>query len=96
MSTAQPRHPAFELARSFLGAPRFSAALTQVIIGSQLATLLLHELMGWAGALAILASLVVLASLSLLAQREEIEWHGLLPVSLFVFVGWATIFAIWS
>ncbi|MBG6106765.1 O-antigen ligase family protein [Frigoribacterium sp. CG_9.8] len=96
MSPAQPRHPAFELARSFLGAPRFSAALTQVIIGSQLATLLLHELMGWAGALAILASLVVLASLSLLAQREEIEWHGLLPVSLLVFVGWAAISAIWS
>jgi O-antigen ligase len=93
---AEPRHPAFELARSFLGAPRFSAALTQVIIGSQLATLLLHELMGWAGALAILGGLVVLASLSLLAQREEIEWHGLLPISLLVFVGWATISVFWS
>ncbi|MET4703256.1 exopolysaccharide biosynthesis protein [Frigoribacterium sp. UYMn621] len=93
---AEPRHPAFELARSFLGAPRFSAALTQVIIGSQLATLLLQELMGWAGALAILGGLVVLASLSLLAQREEIEWHGLLPISLLVFVGWATISVFWS
>jgi O-antigen ligase len=96
MSMAQPRHPAFELAKSFLGAPRFSSALTQVIIGSQLVTLFLHELMGWAGALAILASLVVLASLSLLAQREEIEWHGLLPISLLVFVGWATISVFWS
>jgi O-antigen ligase len=93
---AEPRHPAFELAKNYLGAPRFSAALTQVIIGSQLATLLLHELMGWAGALAILAGLVTLASLSLLAQREEIEWHGLLPISLFIFVGWATISVLWS
>ncbi|QNE45998.1 exopolysaccharide biosynthesis protein [Glaciihabitans sp. INWT7] len=93
---AEPRHPAFELAKGFLGAPRFSAALTQVIIGSQLATLLLHELMGWAGALAILGGLVVLASFSLLAQREEIEWHGLLPISLLVFVGWATISVFWS
>ncbi len=93
---AEPRHPAFELAKGFLGAPRFSAALTQVIIGSQLATLLLHELMGWAGALSVLGGLVVLASLSLLAQREEIEWHGLLPISLLVFVGWATISVFWS
>jgi O-antigen ligase len=96
MSMAQPQHPAFQLAKGFLGAPRFSAVLTQVIIGSQVITLLLHELMGWAGALAILASLVVLASLSLLAQREEIEWHGLLPISLLVFVGWATISVFWS
>ena len=93
---APPRHPAFELARQMLGSPRFSAALTQVIIGSQLGTLLLHELIGWAGALAILAGLVLLASLSLLAQREEIEWHGLLPISLLVFVGWSTISVFWS
>ena len=93
---APPRHPAFELARQMLGSPRFSAALTQAIIGALVGSLLLRELIGWAGWLAILATLVVLASLSLLAQREEIEWHGLLPISLLVFVGWATISVFWS
>ena len=95
-SLAPPRHPAFELARQMLGSPRFSAALTQAIIGALVGSLLLRELIGWAGWLAILATLVVLASLSLLAQREEIEWHGLLPISLLVFVGWATISVFWS
>ena len=79
-----------------LGSPRFSAALTQAIIGALAASLLLRELIGWAGWLAILAGLVVLASLSLIARREEIEWHGLLPISLLVFVGWATISLFWS
>jgi O-antigen ligase len=96
VSLAPPRHPAFDLARQILGSPRFSSALTQAIIGALVASLLLRELIGWAGWLAILAGLVVLASLSLLAQREEIEWHGLLPISLLVFVGWATISVFWS
>jgi O-antigen ligase len=96
VSLAQPRHPAFEAARQYLGSPRFSAALTHTIIGAELASLLTRELIGWAGALAILSGLVVLASLSLLAQREEIEWHGLLPISLLVFVGWAAISVFWS
>ena len=96
MSLPAPRHPAFDLAQQILGSPRFSAALTQTIIGALVASLLVRELMGWAGWLAILASLVILASLSLLAQREEIEWHGLLPISLLVFVGWATLSVFWS
>ena len=96
MSTPLPGHPAFEAARQFLGSPRFSAALTHTIIGSELASLLLRELIGWAGALAILGGLVVLASLSFIAQREMIEWHGLLPISLLVFVGWAAFSVFWS
>jgi O-antigen ligase len=96
VSRLLPQHPAFEAARHFLGSPRFSAALTLTIIGSELASLLLRELIGWAGALSILGGLVVLASLSFIAQRETIEWHGLLPISLMVFVGWAAISVFWS
>ena len=96
MSEPQPRHPAFESARRTLGSPRFSAALTQAIIGALVSCLFLRELMGWAGWLAALTGLVVLASLSLLAQRDEIEWHGLLPISLLIFVGWAAISVFWS
>jgi hypothetical protein len=42
VSRLLPQHPAFEAARHFLGSPRFSAALTLTIIGSELASLLLR------------------------------------------------------
>jgi O-antigen ligase len=89
-------HPGFAIAKHFLGSPRFSAALTQTIIGAELGSLLLQELIGWPGALGITGGLVVLATLSLFAQRESIEWHGLLPISLLIFVGWAATSVFWS
>ncbi|HEY0258774.1 MAG TPA: exopolysaccharide biosynthesis protein [Lacisediminihabitans sp.] len=88
-------HPLM-LAKAFFGAPRFSAALTLAIIGAELGSLFFRDLVGWPGALGILATLVILAVLSLIAQRDEIEWHGLLPVSLLVFVGWAGVSVFWS
>ncbi|MCU1581326.1 MAG: exopolysaccharide biosynthesis protein [Microbacteriaceae bacterium] len=85
-----------ELSRNFLGAPRFTAALTLAIIGTEVSTLLITNLIGWAGLLGMLATLVVLAALSLVAKRGEIEWHGLLPISLLVFVAWAGASVFWS
>jgi O-antigen ligase len=93
---ARRDHPGFAIARQFLGSPRFSAALTQTIIGAELGSLLLQELIGWPGALGITGGLVVLATVSLFAQRESIEWHGLLPISLLIFVGWAATSVFWS
>ncbi|MDQ1597520.1 MAG: exopolysaccharide production protein ExoQ [Microbacteriaceae bacterium] len=93
---ARREHPGFVIARYFLGSPRFSAALTQTIIGAEIGALLLQELIGWPGALAITGALVLLATGSLIAQRETIEWHGLLPISLLIFVGWATTSVFWS
>jgi O-antigen ligase len=84
------------LGRNFLGAPRFTAAMTLAIIGTEASTLLITNLIGWAGLLGILGSLVILAALSLLAKRGEIEWHGLLPISLLVFVAWAGASVFWS
>ncbi len=81
---------------SVLGAPRFTAALTHTIIGAELGSLFLTEIIGWAGVLGILATLVLLASLSLVARRQAIEWHGLLPISLLGFVGWVGISVFWS
>ncbi|MET4782139.1 O-antigen ligase family protein [Glaciihabitans sp. UYNi722] len=96
MSMQQPRHPAFTAVENFFGSPRFSAALTQTIIGAALGSLFLQQLIGWAGLLAILGTLVVLATLSFLARRDTVEWHGLLPISLLIFVGWAAISVFWS
>lgn len=96
MRNVSPRHPVLEAARHFFGSPRFSSALTITIIGAELGALFFQQLIGWPGALGILGALVALASFSLIAQREEIEWHGLLPISLLVFVGWAAISVFWS
>jgi O-antigen ligase len=87
---------ALDAAENFFASPRFSAALSLTIVAAQLCALLLQELIGWAGLIGIDAVLVVFATLSLLARRHSIEWQGLLPISLLVFVGWATISVFWS
>jgi len=87
---------ALDVAENFFASPRLSSALTLVIVATELASVLLRDVIGWPGALAVLGGLVVLASLSLLAQRHMIEWNGLLPISLMVFVGWAAISVFWS
>jgi O-antigen ligase len=87
---------ALDAAENFFASPRFSAALSLTIVGAQLCALMLQELIGWAGLIGIDAVLVAFATLSLLARRHSIEWQGLLPISLLVFVGWATISVFWS
>jgi exopolysaccharide production protein ExoQ len=81
---------------SVFSSPRFSAALTHLILGLAFATHLLRSLMGWAGLLGALACLVVLATASLIARRRSIEWHGLLPVSILVFLVWCALSVLWS
>lgn len=96
MTNAARPHPAVTATLHFVGSPRFSAALTLAIIGSQLVALLLQELTGWPGDVAVVTGLVIFAALSLIAQRDAIEWHGLLPVSLLIFASWAALSILWS
>ena len=87
---------AFELTKAILGSPRLTAALTTTILGATVFAFALHQLMGWAGYIAILAALVGLAVLSLAAQWREIGWNGLLPISLLALLGWAAASFFWS
>ncbi len=80
----------------FLGAPRFAASLTLLIIGVAFSTHLIRGLIGWAGLVGTLATLVALAVASLIARRERTDWHGLLPISIMVFVGWCALSLLWS
>ena len=96
MSQPAARFTALDAAESFFAAPRFTAALSLTIIGAEFGSLLLQEVIGWAGLIGILSVLVIFAALSLLARRHSIEWNGLLPVSLLVFFGWAAISVFWS
>ncbi len=83
-------------ATAFLSSPRFVTALTSVSVGTAVFAFALRQLIGWAGLVAIIAGLVVLAAGSAFARRESIQWRGLLPISLIIFVGWAGISVFWS
>ncbi|WP_104196549.1 O-antigen ligase family protein [Cryobacterium sp. M15] len=82
--------------RRVLASPKFAAALTLAILTTAFGTHLLRSVMGWAGLIGILGGLIVLAVLSLLARRPIVEWHGLLPISIIVFVAWCTLSGVWS
>ncbi|WP_104176993.1 O-antigen ligase [Cryobacterium sp. Y50] len=82
--------------RRVLASPKFAAALTLIILATAFSTHLLRSVMGWAGLIGILGGLVLLAVASLLARRPIVEWHGLLPISIIVFVAWCAVSGVWS
>ena len=92
MARATPLQVMAEL----LSSPRFTAALATASIGTGILSWSIHNLIGWAGLIAILAALVVLAGLSLWARRESIDRLAVVPLSLVVFLGWAALSLIWS
>ena len=96
MSAPTPRHHPVAAALEVLGSPRFVTALTTSIIGTAVLCFLLRSLIGWPGLLAILALQLVMAAGSLIARRGSIEWHGILPVSLIIFISWAGVSLFWS
>jgi O-antigen ligase len=85
-----------EALRRIFASPKFAASLTLVIIATAFATHLLRSVMGWPGLIGLFGGLVVLAILSLLARRPIVEWHGLLPISIIVFVAWCAVSGVWS
>jgi O-antigen ligase len=84
------------MSREFLGHPRFVHSLTLGAIGTAVGARLIEELFGYAGLMSILVGLLVLASLSLIARRESLQWQGLLPLSLLFFLCWAGVTIFWS
>ena len=85
-----------EALRRVFASPKFAASLTLAILATAFSTHLVRSVMGWPGLIGILAGLVVLAVLSLLARRPIVEWHGLLPISIIVFVAWCALSGVWS
>ncbi|MEP6480433.1 MAG: O-antigen ligase family protein [Rhodoglobus sp.] len=96
MNNGMPRGRAIAIIAAFLGAPRFVTALTTLIVGVAVFAYPLRQLTGWAGLIGMLLVLVVCAVSSAIARREVIEWRGVLPVSLLIFLGWAIVSLIWS
>ena len=78
------------------GSARLAHALATVGIGLGAAAFFLQRTLGWAGFLAAIVVALTLMLLSFLARQEEVAWRALLPVSLLVFLVWATVTLIWS
>ncbi|GAB3385208.1 hypothetical protein GCM10027568_01930 [Humibacter soli] len=95
---AQPRHVPqwFALTRALFESAKFSRALSLTIVGVAFLTTAIRDVIGWPGLLGVLGALVVITAGSFVAHWEAIEWHGLLPVSLLVFVGWCAASIVWS
>ena len=71
-------------------------ALTVVIFAMSLVAAFVRVVLGWPGFLAVLSLVVIAAALSLAARRREIEWRGILPISLLAFLGWMALSLLWS
>jgi len=80
----------------FLGSARFTSALATASIGAGILSWTLHNIIGWAGLIAIISLLVALAALSLWARRDTLDRTALLPVSLLVFLTWTVVSIAWS
>jgi exopolysaccharide production protein ExoQ len=80
----------------FSAGGQFSQALSVAIVLFGTTTQALRAVMGWPGTLAVLATLLVLAAVSLVGGRRHIEWHGLLPVSLIALFGFMAVSVVWS
>jgi len=87
---------AIETGAAILGSARFSSVLSTATVGTALCSFALRNVIGEAGLLAILLSLVVLVGASLAAQWKNIGWRALVPISLMVFTTWAWVTLFWS
>lgn len=81
---------------SMAASARLAHALATVGIALGAAAFFLQRTLGWAGFLAAIMVAIVLMLLSFLARQEEVRWRALLPISLLVFLVWATASLIWS
>src|SRR5690606_29450856 len=93
MSSYSPA-PAALLA--FFGSARLASVLSTAAIGLGVFAWTITKLIGWGGLLGILVALVALCAGSLYACRSSIDWTGLVPISLLIFVGWAGASVFWS
>lgn len=82
--------------RTLLGSAATAQALAVCIIGTAFSVPLLRNLIGWPGVISVVGTLSVIAAIVLIARREMIDWHGLLPLSIIAFVAWCGFSAFWS
>ena len=93
---SRPTHATFSAVLTIFGSTRVTTALTLATVCTAFLSQAITRLIGSAGLGGVLFALVVLTALSLAGRRDQLEWKGLLPISLMAFVGWCVISMIWS
>ena len=94
--SASSRPSRLEATLTFFSDTRLARAIVTVAVSVSILATTLRALIGWPGLIGILVVLVVLAGLSLFARRETVDYQGILPISLLVFLGWAGVSVFWS
>lgn len=80
-----------------LRSPRTTAALSTTGAGLVLIAFTLQQVAGWPGYLAALIVLSGLLAASLVARRDEFDWHwAILPISLLAYLGWVGLSVFWA
>ncbi|KRC61981.1 hypothetical protein ASE14_05420 [Agromyces sp. Root81] len=82
--------------REFVGSARFAQALTLLAVGLAFSTHAVRSIIGTPGLIAAIAGLVVLCGASLVARWRAVEWYGILPLTILVFIGWCAASVLWS
>ena len=78
------------------GSAGFARAISLCAIGMAFLSFSIRSVIGWPGLAGVLLALVALAAASIAVKRAELEWHGLLPISLLFFLGWSVLSLTWS
>ncbi|QAY74567.1 exopolysaccharide production protein [Agromyces protaetiae] len=82
--------------RETAGSARFAQALTLIAIGLAFSVHAATALAGAPGVAAALVVLIGLAAVSLIARWRFVEWYGILPITILVFVAWCAVSVVWS
>lgn len=86
----------FDVIIAFLSSARFLTVLTTATVGAAALSFALQQTIGWAGLFGVLGTLLALWFIILTVKRGEIEWNGLLPISLMAFIAWTVASLFWS
>ena len=95
-TSPQHPHPAVEAVLEFFGSTRFAKTLTVAIFATGFGSFFIRATLGWPGLIAIVSTLVLFAALSFAGRWSDLDWHGLLPISLLIFLGWCVMTLFWS
>ena len=90
------RHAVTALVVGLVGSAGFSRAISLCVIATGFLAFPIRAMIGWPGMVGAVTALVALAGASIAVKRAELEWHGLLPISLLVFLGWSVLSFSWS
>jgi exopolysaccharide production protein ExoQ len=79
-----------------MGSAPVAQALAWCVLGVAFGAPAIGRVIGIPGLVAMLVTLVAGAILVLIARRQYLDWHGLLPLSIIAFIAWCAVSVAWS